>query len=263
MRGFKNFVLDLDGVLYLLNTPIPGGREFVEFLRVNHYQVAFLSNNTFLTRKEYAEKLQRMGIQALPEEVMTSAFAVAKYLAETWSGARVYVIGEEGLKKELKGHGLHLVSRGRADFVVVGMDRRFNFGKMSRALRYIREGAEFIGTNPDPTYPTDDGLLPGAGSIIAGIEVCSGKKARIFGKPSPLILDLLLKTRGFQKEETLIVGDRLDTDITLGKRYGVFSVLVLTGIASRQDVEASQVKPDLVVENLFELQKVLTRGEHG
>ncbi|MEN3185429.1 MAG: HAD-IIA family hydrolase [Atribacterota bacterium] len=261
MRDWKNFVLDLDGVLYLLNQPIPGGQEFVDFLRTHRYNVAFLSNNTFLTRKEYVEKLERMGISAFPEEVLTSAFAVAKFLGETRPGARVYVIGEEGLKKELKSCGLHLVSKGEADFVVAGMDRKFNFRKMSRAFRYIQGGAEFIGTNPDPTYPTDNGLLPGAGAIIAGIEVCSGKKARVFGKPSPLILNLLLETRGFRKEETVIVGDRLDTDIALGVGCGVFSVLVLTGVTSREDVEVSQVKPDLVVENLFELRGMLARGE--
>lgn len=260
LGNWKNFILDLDGVLYLLNQPIPGGREFVDFLRTHRYCVAFLSNNTFLTREEYVEKLERMGIRAFPEEILTSAFAVAKYLGETRPGARVYVIGEEGLKKELKSCGLHPVLRGKADFVVVGMDRKFNFRKMSRALRYIQDGAEFIGTNPDPTYPTDNGLLPGAGAIIAGIETCTGKKARVFGKPSPLILDLLLEARGFRKEETVIIGDRLDTDIALGARCGVFSVLVLTGVTSRQDVEISQVKPDLVVENLFELRRVLAGG---
>lgn len=261
LKGFKNFVLDLDGVLYLLNKPIPGGREFVEFLRDHHYRIAFLSNNTFLTREEYVEKLLKMGIEAFPEEMVTSAFTVAKYLGENHPGARVYVIGEEGLKKELRNCGLHLASRGKVDFVVVGMDRKFHFRKMSRALSYIREGAEFIGTNPDPTYPTDNGLLPGAGSIIAGIEVAAGKKARIFGKPSPLILDFLLAARGFAREETVIVGDRLDTDIALGKQCGVFSVLVLTGIASLEDAENAQVKPDLVVKDLLALREVLQRGE--
>ncbi len=263
LKGFKNFILDLDGVLYLLHKPVPGGGEFVKFLRDNHYQIAFLSNNTFLTRDEYVAKLRNMGIEAFPEEMVTSAFTVAKYLSENHPGARVYVIGEEGLKKELKDCGLRLVSRGKVDFVVVGMDRKFHFRKMSRALSALQEGAEFIGTNPDPTYPTDNGLLPGAGSIIAGIEVAAGKKARIFGKPSPLILDFLLEMRGFAREETVIVGDRLDTDIALGKRCGVFSVLVLTGIASLEDARNSPVKPDLVVKDLLALREVLLRGEQN
>ncbi|MGQ9472885.1 MAG: HAD-IIA family hydrolase, partial [Candidatus Caldatribacteriaceae bacterium] len=144
---------------------------------------------------------------------------------------------------------------------VVGLDRKFNFRKMSRALDYIRGGAQFIGTNPDPTYPTDKGLLPGAGAIIASLEVASGKKAHIFGKPSPFILEFLLRARGFRKEETFMVGDRLDTDIALGKNEKIFSVLVLTGIASLKDVKNSPVKPDMVVENLFELQRLLSRSE--
>jgi len=258
LKNFKNFILDLDGVLYLLNTPIPGGREFVAFLRERGQNIAFLSNNTFLTRAEYTEKLNKMGISARAEEIVTSAFVAARYLSQLQPLARVYVIGETGLKQEMVHSGLRVVTRGSADFVVVGLDRKFTFQKMKKALTLLMQGAQFIGTNPDPTYPTHDGLLPGAGAIIASIEVCSGKKAHVVGKPFPFILNFLLELRGFVPEETVIIGDRLDTDIALGNNCGVFSVLVLTGIAREEDVEKATVRPNLVVKNLFEFQEILS-----
>ncbi|MBC7317568.1 MAG: hypothetical protein H5T70_14190, partial [Chloroflexi bacterium] len=171
----------------------------------------FLSNNTFLTREKYAEKLQRMGVDASPEEVFSSAFVTAKYLEQRFPQSRVYVIGEEVLREEIKRCGLKVVAgnvRGKVDFVVVGMDRRFSFSKMSSALRFLTGGAQLIGTNPDPTYPTGKGLLPGCGAMISAIETCSGQRALIVGKPSSLIMDFVFATTGFRKEETALIGDR-------------------------------------------------------
>jgi len=259
----KNFIFDLDGVLYLLDRPLTENISFVNFLKEEGYRVIFLSNNTFLTREKYAEKLQKMGVNASPKEVFSSAFVTAKYLEQNFPQSRVYIIGEEGLREEIKRCGLKVVAgnaKEKVDFVVVGMDRKFSFSKMSSALRFLTKGARLIGTNPDPTYPTDKGLLPGCGAMVAAIETCSGQKALIVGKPSPLIMDFVLSATGFKKEETVLIGDRLDTDIVLGKRFGLFSVLVLTGVTTREDLKNAECKPDLVVENLLEFKDLLLEG---
>lgn len=263
LYALKNFIFDLDGVLYLLDRPIVENVRFANFLKDEGYNVIFLSNNTFLTREKYAEKLQKMGVNASPEEVFSSAFVTARYLEQRFPQSRVYVIGEEGLREEIKRCGLKVVAgnvKEKVDFVVVGMDRKFSFSKMSSALRFLTRGAQLIGTNPDPTYPTDKGLLPGCGAMISAIETCSGRKALIVGKPSSLIMDFVLSATGFRKEETVLIGDRLDTDIVLGKRFGLFSVLVLTGVSAREDLENSECQPDLVVENLLELKDLLLEG---
>lgn len=264
IKNFKNFIIDLDGVLYLLNKPIPEGIDFVNFIKKRGNRIAFLSNNTFFTREKYAEKLKKMGIDASPEEVFSSAFVTASCLSAEKAGARVYVVGELGLRSEIERCGLSIVSgnsKNDVDFVVVGMDRRFNFSKMSVALRFLLKGAQLVGTNPDPTYPTDKELLPGCGAIVAAIEACSGQKARIVGKPSLLILDFLLRNKGFAKEETMIIGDRLDTDIVLGKKAGIFSTLVLTGISKSEEVNQAKLQPDLIVNNLLELKEMCLRGD--
>jgi 4-nitrophenyl phosphatase len=143
----------------------------------------------------------------------------------------------------------------KVDGVVVGMDRQFDFKKMSNAMRCILNGASFYGTNPDPSFPAEDGLMTGCGAILDSIKVSSGAKPRIFGKPYPESLQFLLEITGFEKEETVIIGDRLDTDIKLAKAFGVFSILVLTGVSKREDLSRFDVQPDMVVENLSILEE--------
>lgn len=258
LKRIKNFVVDLDGVVYLLDTPIPENISFLHLLRSRGFRIAFLSNNTFLPREGYAAKLERMGVEAKVEEIFTSAFVTAGYLKRERPGGRVYAIGEQGLREELRRAGLRLLSRFSpqgADFVVVGLDRHFTFQKMKTALDFLLQGAQLVGTNPDPTYPTESGLIPGAGAILAGLERASGKSARVIGKPSPDILLFLLDTLGFRREETAIIGDRIDTDVLLGKNCGVFTILVLTGVSEREEVSSSPVRPDVVVNTLGELQE--------
>lgn len=260
LRKVKNFVVDLDGVVYLLNTPISENVEFLRRARLKGFRLAFLTNNTFLTREGYMAKLRGMGVEAEIEEVFSSAFVTAGYLQREKPKARVYAVGEQGLKEELRRAGLRVLSRFSpkgADFVVVGLDRRFTFQKMKTALDFLVKGAQLVGTNPDPTYPTEDGVIPGAGAILAGLERASGCKARVIGKPSPDILLFVLDALGFQPEETAIIGDRIDTDVVLGKNCGVSTILVLTGVARREEVLTSPVKPDAVVETLQELQGIL------
>lgn len=221
-----------------------------------------MSNNTFLSRKGYVRKLRRMGIRAEEDEIFSSAFVTAHYLSERKPHARIYMIGEAGLRKEIENCGLQIVpdDTEKVDFVVVGMDRRFNFKKMSMALNLILSGGELIGSNPDVTYPTESGVLPGCGAILAGIEACSGRKAQVIGKPSPIILDFVFQYTGFNREETVIVGDRLDTDIKLAEDFGLFSILVLTGVSKKEDLAHFSARPDMVVENLGVLKELLSQN---
>ena len=214
--------------------------------------MVFLSNNTFLSRRGYVRKLRKMGIKAREDEIFSSAFVTAHYLRGKKPDAKIYVIGEAGLKREIENCGLHIVpdDTEKVDFVVVGMDRKFNFKKMSMALNLILSGGELIGSNPDVTYPTESGILPGCGAILAGIETCSGRKAQVIGKPSPIILDFVFHYTGFDREETVIIGDRLDTDVKLAKDLGLFSILVLTGVSKKEDLSRFTAQPDMVVENL-------------
>lgn len=262
LRCIKNFVIDLDGVVYLLDTPIRENIEFLQFLRSQGLRIAFLSNNTFLPREGYVAKLRNMGVEAEFSEVFTSAYVTANYLAGKVPQSRVYAMGEEGLKEELYRAGLRLIFRPTprgVDFVVVGLDRRCTFQKLRIALDFLLQGAELIGTNPDPTYPTESGVIPGAGAILAALERASGKHAHVIGKPSPDILLFLLEAMGFQREETAIVGDRIDTDVLLGKNCGVFTILVLTGVAKREEAHSSLIQPDVVVNTLQELKAFVGR----
>lgn len=260
LRRIKNFVVDLDGVVYLLNTPIPENVEFLRRARLEGFRMAFLTNNTFLTREGYMAKLKSMGVEAEIGEIFSSAFVTAGYLRREKPKARVYAIGEQGLKEELRRAELQVLSRFSpkgADFVVVGLDRRLTFQKMKTALDFLVGGAQLVGTNPDPTYPTENGVIPGAGAILAGLERASGCRARVIGKPSPDILLFVLDVLGFQPEETAVIGDRIDTDVVLGKNCGVSTILVLTGVARREEILTSPIKPDVVVETLRELQGIM------
>lgn len=260
LQKIRNFVVDLDGVVYLLNTPIPENVEFLYHARLRGFRIAFLTNNTFLSREGYVAKLKSMGVEAKVEEIFSSAFVTAGYLQREKPGARIYAIGEKGLKEELRRAGLQVLSRFSpkgVDFVVVGLDRRFTFQKMKIALDFLLKGAQLVGTNPDPTYPTESGVIPGAGAILASLERASGCSARVIGKPSPDILLFVLDVLGFRPEETAVIGDRIDTDVLLGKNCGVSTILVLTGVTQREEVLASSIKPDVVVETLQELRGVL------
>ena len=259
---YENFIIDMDGVIYRENTPLPHSAEFINFLRERDVKVIFFSNNSTLSRKQYIEKLSNMGIKAREEEIVSSGLITAYCLSKESPGAFLYVVGEEGLREELYQREMNLVEVPpyQVDGVVVGMDRQFNFKKMSNAMRCILNGASFYGTNPDPSFPTEDGLMPGCGAILASIEVSSGVKPRIFGKPYPESLQFLLEISGFEKEKTVMIGDRLDTDIKLAKDFGLFSILVLTGVSKKEDVDRFSVQPDMVVENLGVLKELLSQN---
>jgi len=260
----RTFVFDLDGVVYRGEQPLPGAVDTIETLRRLGHQVYFFTNNSTQTRTSYAEKLQRMGIPADEEHIMTSAYATALYLKEQGAqGASVVVVGEEGPREELKAIGVRLVEDGlneKVDYVVVGLDRKFDYRTLTKAQQAILRGAKFIATNRDAAFPLEDGLVvPGGGALVAAIEVATGVTPVLIGKPETYAMRKLLELAHASPEDSVIVGDRLDTDVLLGKRLGATTVLVLTGVTSERELESAppELRPDIVIHSLPELLKEL------
>lgn len=255
----RGIIFDMDGVLYRGNHPLPGAREIFPALRGSDLSFILLTNNSTLTRRDYVAKLARMGILLQEEEILTSAVATAQYLAENYpEGGDVYVLGEAGLVETIS-----QTPRFRADgwqprFVVAGLHFGFTYDHLQRACGAIRNGAHFIATNADVTLPVEGGeLWPGAGSLIAAVQACSGVAPVVIGKPSARIGELALERLGLQAQEVLCVGDRLDTDILMGNRAGMPTALVLTGISRREDVAASEAKPDFIFDDIPTLMSAL------
>jgi len=256
----KAILFDLDGVLYRGKKPLPGAEEAVKLARSRGYRVFFLTNNSTRTRAQYVERLRSMGIECDESDVITSGYATAEYLKSVApNGARLFVIGEEGLKVELRLAGFLISDEEPVDFVVVGLDRKFNYEKLLRAQQAILKGAEFIATNPDSTYPTEEGLIPGAGSIVAAVERASGRKPTLIGKPQPFMLELALRLSGARREECVVVGDRLDTDILAGNRAGMVTILVLTGVTTEEEARRAEgdLRPKFIIPDLRGLRGVL------
>jgi 4-nitrophenyl phosphatase len=255
IEKYKAFIIDLDGVVYLLNEPIPGAREAVLRIQREGLPLVFLTNNSAHTPEQYVKKLAKFGIAIEPRHIVTSSQAVGRYLDLNYetSGGTAFVIGEAGLIFELEARGFRLVETGQARgarFVFVGMDRRFDFEKLKAAVIAIRNGAEFIAANADNTYPTPDGLWPGAGSIVAAVTTGSGREPYVAGKPNPLMVEVALARMGAEASETLLVGDRLETDILAGVEAGVDTMLVLTGISTVEEIEERGIHPTHVEEGL-------------
>jgi 4-nitrophenyl phosphatase len=250
--------MDMDGVLYRGDTALPGAKEFLSFLDVRGIRYLMLTNNSVRTPEGWSEKMAALGMPVSAGRVMTAAQATAAYLHKSApQGGKVYIIGGRGLTEAvLEAHpGLFTLDVRRPDFVLVGLDPQLTYEKLKCACLAIRAGAHFIASNPDLTFPTEEGIVPGAGSIVAALEACSDVKALVIGKPEPYAFELALEQLGAQRETTAMLGDRLDTDILGGLRAGLTTVMVLTGISSQADLEASPYQPDYVYADLPELMK--------
>jgi len=256
----KAFVFDLDGVVYRGKQPLPGAVQAIETLRQSGYQVYFFTNNSSKTREEYVEKLGGMGLRCDINHIMTSSYATALYLTENGAKSKkVYVVGMKGIRDELTRVGMQIVEDdnfAEADFVVVGIDKNFTYDKLTKAQQAILAGAEFIATNRDATFPMENGrILPGGGTIVAAIEVAVGRAPILIGKPSTYAMQKLVTVASADPSQVAIAGDRLDTDILVANRIGALSILVLTGIATREDAELAppEMRPRLIVESISEL----------
>ncbi len=253
-------VFDMDGVLFRMDDPLPGASEAVRKLRERGEGVYFLTNNSSKSRHEYVAKLARFGIPSTPDEIMTSAYATAQMFAETGeTGKGVFVVGEQGLKQELAAGGMRIVEDvaiEQPDYVVAGWDRGFTYVKLASAHTAITNGATFIATNRDKTYPDSGGrTLPGGGAIVSAIETCTGVVPRTIGKPEPYTLEIILRRAGVSAGDCLVIGDRLDTDIAIGKAVGARTALVLTGVSTRAEAAASPDawNPDYIWADLTEM----------
>lgn len=250
-KKYKGVIVDLDGIVWRGNRPLKNNIEALRLLHQRGVRIIFLSNNATRSRAEYLEKLRSLGLPADMKNMINSGFAATYYLRGK-NGKKVFIIGEAGLFYEATINGLIPVSIGtEADHVIVGLDRFLTYDKLAWATILIRQGATFIATNTDATLPHNDEELPGAGSIVAFLETATGKKPDIIiGKPNPWILELALKLNNLEKQDVLIIGDRLDTDILLGVKSGVDTLLVLTGVSSIDDIERLNITPTYVAKDL-------------
>ena len=250
---YDAILLDLDGVLYRWPEPIPGAAEAVAALRKAGKRIAFVTNNSSRTPVQVVERLASAGVEAKPEEVVTSALATATILTERGIGS-AFVIGEEGLLEALTQAGIAVVNASShdVDVVVVGFDRGADYTKWKDASVLVERGAGLVASNADPSFPAPGGeSWPGAGALLAAIETTTGTRGEVFGKPEAPLFERALASAGGGRP--LVVGDRLDTDIAGASRLGWDSALVLTGDARREDVESSPWKPTFVIADVADL----------
>ena len=259
LRGASAFLMDLDGVIYTGNTPIPGAREFLHALLDRGRQFQCITNNSTMTATQFTAKLRAMDMPVTESQVLTSPLATAVYLREhVGPGARLFAIGEEGLLRALLDAGFHLVRRA-PDAVVCGLDRRLTYDRLRTACTAIRDGARFIATNPDLALPTEHGFIPGNGATLAYIQAATGVPPVMIGKPEATMLHIAMARLGVSPAKTVMVGDSLRTDMLAGARAGVLSVLVLTGVSHMEDASAI-ASPDLTVRDLVALREMLAGG---
>ena len=250
----KSIISDMDGVIYRGSKLIAGANEFVERMISNGVKFLFLTNNSEQTPRDLKQKLEQKGIEGLCENnFITSAMATAMFLKQQKENAAAYVLGGGGLINELYNVGF-TISQNNPDYVVVGKtSANFNFETLKTAVQLIQKGAKFIGTNPDMTDPTEQGIEPACGTILAAIEAASGKKPYIIGKPNSLMMTMAARKLGVHPEETVMIGDRMDTDIVGGMEAGMKTCLVLSGVSKREDIDNFPYRPDYVFESVAEI----------
>lgn len=264
LRTAKAWIFDMDGVMYRGTDPLPGVAALFEEIVARGGDYMLATNNSMSTPESYVKKLAGMDIHVPARAILTSALATRDYLGEQFpSGSGFFVIGMPALSEQLFADGVfHAVgaSEGDPKGVIVGLDKLFTYDKLATVNALIRGGARFIATNADATLPTESGLIPGCGALIAAIQTATGVTPVIIGKPEPLMLQMALHRMGISPSEAVMIGDRLDTDIIAGHRAGMLTVLVLTGVSTREEISTAPVRPDLVFSDLNALLETLTNG---
>lgn len=262
LDNINYLLIDMDGVLYRGGEALPGLTGFFATLRAQNLGFRLVTNNSINTTQQYVEKMAGMGVEIASDDLVTSAYATAGWLkGQLPQGAPVYAVGEDGLQTALAETGF-AVSVGAdapqsVDAVVAGLYFGIDYQTIHHAARLVRDGARFIGTNSDKTIPTPDGLGPGAGSILAAIEAASGMQPTTIGKPHAIMFEEALKDLGASPAEAAMVGDRLETDILGAQQVGLQTILVLSGVSSREDAENNSPKPTWIFEDIQELTKAL------
>jgi 4-nitrophenyl phosphatase len=254
LNSAKAWIFDMDGVLYRGNAPLPGTIDLFATLQLRNIPFRLATNNSTLTPEQYVRKLEKLELEVPAEWIVTSGVATREYLLTRFpKGSSIYVVGEPALFEQLfltddlvQANGTNL----QAAAVVAGLDRKFTYDKLSEAHNQIQHGAAFIATNSDVTLPTEHGLEPGCGSIIAAIAASTGVTPAIVGKPETLLFDMISRQLDVRPSDIVSVGDRLDTDIVAGSRAGTLALLVLTGVSTRADIAGAEARPDLVFTDL-------------
>lgn len=248
----KGFICDMDGVIYLGNQLLPGVAEFVNWLNENDKRFLFLTNSSERSPKELRQKLQRMGLDIGEEHFYTSALATAAFLKKQAPGCTAFVIGAPGLLNALYDVGVTM-NDVDPDYVIVGETASYNYEVITKAVRLVLNGARLIATNSDLTGPTEFGIAPACRSLVAPIELATGKKAYFMGKPNPLMMRTGLQLLGVHSEEAAMVGDRMDTDVIAGMESGLATVLVLSGCTSRTDVNDYPYRPTYILNGVGDI----------
>lgn len=257
VKSLRVFFFDLDGVLWVgkENPRYVGGREVVEKLKRSGKTTFVLTNDSTHMREEICQSLTKLGFSFDIEEILTSSYLTARYLTERYGKAAFFLIGEDGIRRELEAAG-HYVSTEPA-VVVVALDRQLSYEKLDNALQYIRRGARLVGSYGGTVYMGDRGPALSAGPIIKALEFASDKRAVMIGKPSPRMFTLALQLVMEKAGKAVMVGDQIETDLVGARKAGVHTILVLTGVETRESVNRSKIKPEMIIDNLDDLGPIL------
>lgn len=264
LNQIRNLIIDMDGVLWHGNTPLPGFNDFFDTLHALDLNFVLATNNAARTPDQYQQKLAKLDVTVEKTQIITSAEATGQYIAKQHpAGTAVYVVGDDGLREAMTSRGFRLVTPEQAAdgetaaVVTVGFTRHITYPQLAMGSLLVHKGADFIGSNPDVSYPSEYGPLPGAGALIALIQAATGVEPTIIGKPGPIIFREAMERLGGAPDNTAMIGDRLNTDIAGAKAADLYGILLLSGISTREDLANSPVQPDLVLDDLVALTAAL------
>ena len=271
MLPYTTYLIDLDGVIYRGELLLPGAKDFIHWLDEAHKKYLFLTNNSFASEQQVIQKLDRLGISTDASHVLGAGQAAVQHIARRFPNGRVYVVGEPPLVQMVRDYGLQPFDLDEtqkmpsesppytADAVLVGLDRTFDYKKITGAMLAVRGGAAFIAINRDPLLPIEGGIVPGCGAMVGAIEAASSTHPEVIGKPQPALLEEAMHKLSSTPDQTVMIGDGLDTDIAAGLAAHTHTIFVLTGKDSRADLSKSPFKPEKVYENIGDVLKEASR----
>ena len=254
----KGFICDMDGVIYHGNQILPGVAEFIDWLHRENKEYLFLTNNSGYTPRELQQKLARMGLDVPEEHFYTSALATAAFLKKQAPGCSVYAIGEAGLLNALYDAGITM-NDVNPDYVVIGEGKGYTLDTLTKATNLVLKGAKLIGANSDLTGPIENGIMPACRALVAPIELATGKQAYFCGKSNPLMMRTGLDILGCHSAEAVMVGDRMDTDVIVGMESGMSTVLVLSGVSTRETIDTFAYRPSIVLDGVGNIVDIAER----